>query len=70
MIPGGRTKIPSDTWSSQKKTNKIKGIKTKDMFKGKDELGRSGILAWKIPWAEKPGGLQSVHGVAKESNRT
>ena len=23
------------------------------------------ILAWEIPWTEKPGGLQSVHGVAK-----
>ena len=21
---------------------------------------RSGILAWKIPWAEEPGGLQSM----------
>ena len=28
----------------------------------------SGILAWKIPWTEKPGSLQ-VHGVAK-SNTT
>ena len=27
----------------------------------------SSILAWKIPWAEEPGGLQ-VHGAAK--NRT
>ena len=23
------------------------------------------ILAWKIPWTEEPGGLQSVHRVAK-----
>ena len=27
------------------------------------------ILAWKIPWAEKPGGL-TVPGVAKESDTT
>ena len=25
----------------------------------------SGILAWRIPWTEEPGGLQSVHGVAR-----
>ena len=25
----------------------------------------SSILAWRIPWTEKPGGLQSVHRVAK-----
>ena len=25
----------------------------------------SSILVWEIPWAEKPGGLHIVHGVAK-----
>ena len=25
----------------------------------------SGILAWRIPWTEEPGGLHTVHGVAK-----
>ena len=25
----------------------------------------SSILAWRIPWTEEPGGLQTVHGVAK-----
>ena len=25
----------------------------------------SSILAWRIPWTEEPGGLQSLHGVAK-----
>ena len=25
----------------------------------------SSILAWKIPWTEEPGRLQSVRGVAK-----
>ena len=25
----------------------------------------SSILAWKIPWIEKPGGWVAVHGVAK-----
>ena len=30
----------------------------------------SSILAWEIPWTEEPGGLQSVHGVIKESDTT
>ena len=25
----------------------------------------SSILAWRIPWTEEPGGLVTVHGVAK-----
>ena len=30
----------------------------------------SRILAWKIPWTEKPGELHTVHGVAKELDVT
>ena len=30
---------------------------------------RSSILAWRIPWAREPGGLQSVHEVAKSWTR-
>ena len=30
----------------------------------------SSILAWRIPWTEEPGGLQSIHRVAKESDMT
>ena len=29
----------------------------------------SSTLAWKIPWTEEPGGLQSVRGVAKSRTR-
>ena len=29
----------------------------------------SSVLAWRIPWTEGPGGLQSM-GVAKESDMT
>ena len=29
----------------------------------------SSTLAWKIPWTEEPGGLQSMHGVAKSQAR-
>ena len=25
----------------------------------------SSILAWEIPWTEEPGGLHTIHGVAK-----
>ena len=31
----------------------------------KEMATHSSILAWKIPWTEEPGRLQSVHGVAK-----
>jgi len=27
------------------------------------------ILAWRIPWTEEPGGLHTVHGVAKSWTR-
>ena len=36
----------------------------------KEMATHSNILAWEIPWTEEPGGLQSVHGVAKESDAT
>ena len=29
----------------------------------------SRILAWKIPWTEEPGGLHTVHGVAKSQTQ-
>ena len=29
----------------------------------------SSVLAWRIPWTEKPGGLHAVHGAA-ESDTT
>ena len=29
----------------------------------------SSILVWVIPWREEPGGLQSVHGVAKSQTQ-
>ena len=25
----------------------------------------SSVLAWRMPWTEEPGGLHTVHGVAK-----
>ena len=35
----------------------------------KEMATHSSILAWEIPWTEKPGGLQSI-GVTKESDTT
>ena len=36
----------------------------------KEMATHSSILAWRIPWTEEPGGLQStVHGVAKSRTR-
>ena len=30
----------------------------------------SSILSWRVPWTEEPGGLHTVHGVAKNSDTT
>ena len=30
----------------------------------------SSILAWEIPWTEKPGGLHTSRGIANRHNRT
>ena len=27
------------------------------------------VLVWEIPWTEEPGGLHTVHGVAKSKTR-
>ena len=35
----------------------------------KEMATHSSILAWKIPWMEEPGKLQSVRGVAKNQTR-
>ena len=35
----------------------------------KEMATHSSILAWKIPWTMEPGGLHTVHGVAKSWTR-
>ena len=35
----------------------------------KEMATHSSILAWEIPQTEEPGGLQSVHGVAKSQTQ-
>ena len=39
------------------------------LFLEKEMATHSSILAWRIPWTEEPGGLQSVHGVTKSQTR-
>ena len=36
----------------------------------KEMATHSSIFAWEIAWTEEPGGQQSMHGVAKESDTT
>ena len=36
----------------------------------KKGAAHSSILAWRIPWTEKPGGPHPVRGAAKESDTT
>ena len=35
----------------------------------KEMVTHSSILAWRIPWSEKPGRLHTVYGVAKSRTR-
>ena len=35
----------------------------------KEMVTHSSILAWRIPWTEKPGRLHTVHGVTKSQTR-
>ena len=35
-------------------------VKTHDFFLEKEMTTRFNILAWRIPWTEEPGGLQSM----------
>ena len=35
----------------------------------KEMVTHSSILAWRIPWTEKPGRLHTVHGVSKSWTR-
>ena len=35
----------------------------------KEMATHSSTVAWKIPWMEEPGGLHTVHGVAKSRTR-
>ena len=50
------------------KEKQVQSLGWEDPLK-KEMATHSHILAWEIPWTEKPGGLQSM-GVTKESGIT
>ena len=43
---------------------RVQSLGWEDTLK-KEMAIHSSILAWRIPWMEEPGRLQSTHGVAK-----
>ena len=49
-------------------TNMVQSPGWEDPLKEETAM-HSSVLAWKIPWIEEPGGLQSM-GVTKESDAT
>ena len=48
----------SDQCKEIEENNRMR--KTRDLFKEKAMAPHSSTLAWKIPWMEEPGGLQSM----------
>ena len=65
----GGSKITADgDWSHEIKRHLLLGRKVMtnlDSILGKAMAPHSSTLAWKIPWMEEPGRLQSTHGVLK-----
>ena len=49
-------------------TNMVQSLGWEDPLKEETAM-HSSVLAWKIPWIEEPGGLQSM-GVTEESDVT
>ena len=47
-----------------KQETRVRFLAWEDLLE-KEIATHSSILAWKIPWTEKPGGLYIVHGVTK-----
>ena len=47
----------------------VQSLSWEDLLE-KEMANHSSILAWEIPWTEDPGGLQTVHRVAKELDMT
>ena len=52
-----QVKNPSTMQETQADTSSIQG--QEDLLE-EDMATHSSILAWRIPWTEKPGGLQSI----------
>ena len=47
----------------------VQSLNREDLLE-KGKAIHSSILAWRIPWTEEPGGLQSREGGFKESDTT
>ena len=58
-FPGG-----SDDKESAYMETQVQSLGQQDPLE-KEMATHSSILAWEIPWTEKPGGLYTVHGVTK-----
>ena len=54
---GASGKEPSCKWGDVRDTGSIPGL---GRLTEKGKATHTNILAWKIPWTEEPGGLQSI----------
>ena len=60
-FPGGTGgKEPACQWKRQKRCGLDPWVRTLGRFPGGVTATHSNILAWKIPWAEEPYGLQPI----------
>ena len=64
-LPGG-TVVKNPPANEETQETQVQSLGREDLLEKKMATG-SNILAWRIPWAEEPGGLQS--GVCKESDK-
>ena len=56
---GFESQVRKKPWRKEVKTHSIVKFKNKIKFKKKKMKTHSSILAWKLPWKEEPGRLQS-----------
>ena len=54
------TKLPLKYWLSEESEMSFKESRLKVFSREKEMATHSSILAWKSPWTEEPGGLQSM----------
>ena len=71
MVPvgfpaGSAVKNPPAVLESQKM--QVRSLRQEDPLE-EGMATHSNILVWRIPWTEEPGGLHTVHRVAKSQTR-
>ena len=64
MLGGSDDKDLPENWETQ-----IRSLGWEDPLEKRMET-HSSILAWRISWTEKPGGLHTVHGLIKSQTLT